>query len=614
MYLESRMSSGFFLKKKPPCTKLARARELENCSVQHRRKARCETRVVGKAILFDMMGRNPVNVLRWLFDSRHGPQGRLVPRWIFLRALAAIYFSAFYSLLFQIKGLIGPEGVLPAQQYLTAVAASLGASRYWYAPSLFWFSSTSTMLMAVMWIGLAASVLAFLNLWPRMCFFICFICFLSFIAASSVFSSYQSDGMLLEAGFLALFFAPRGPLPGWGASDPPSRASEFLLKWEWFRIYFESGMVKLLSGDIEWRNFTAMDEYYQNGPLPTWIGWYVEHLPHWFHAASVGATLALELVLVFMLFFPRRVRLICFFIVTPWELGVILTANYTFLNYLVLSLGFLLLDDKSVLWLVPARFRPYEQERSAETEPLEEPPLSILAARDATQVAQELERRLDARANETWRTRLAGHLRAIRLVAAAVMLCWIAYDTTVEMIGLPLRQIPLPTAPITALDPFRIANQYGLFAVMTRGRYDIEFQGSNDGSNWTAYPFRNKPQALNEPPRIYAPYQPRFDWNLWFASLGGWQQNDFVTLTEERLLVNSPAVLSLFRSNPFQESPPRYVRAVLWQYWFTSADEKRRTGNWWRREYIGLYAPELTLAADGDIAVVEWPADLPPHD
>ncbi|MGB6745191.1 MAG: lipase maturation factor family protein [Terracidiphilus sp.] len=569
---------------------------------------------MGKAILFDMMGRNPVNVLRWLFDSRHGPQGRLIPRWIFLRALAAIYFSAFYSLLFQIKGLIGPEGVLPVQQYLTAVAASLGASRYWYAPSLFWFSSTSTMLMAVMGIGLAASVLAFLNLWPRMCFFICFVCFLSFIAASSVFSSYQSDGMLLEAGFLALFFAPRGLLPGWGASDPPSRASEFLLKWEWFRIYFESGMVKLLSGDIEWRNFTAMDEYYQNGPLPTWIGWYVEHLPHWFHAASVGATLALELVLVFMLFFPRRVRLICFFIVTPWELGVILTANYTFLNYLVLSLGFLLLDDKSVLWLVPARFRPHEPERPAETEPLEEPPLSILAASDATQVAQELEQRLEARANETWRTRLAGRLSAIRLVAAAVMLCWIAYDTTAEMIGLPLRQIPLPTAPITALDPFRIANQYGLFAVMTRGRYDIEFQGSNDGSDWTAYPFRNKPQALNEPPRIYAPYQPRFDWNLWFASLGSWQQNDFVTLTEERLLVNGPAVLSLFRNNPFPESPPRYVRAVLWQYWFTSADEKRRTGNWWRREYIGLYAPELTLAADGDFAVVEWPADLPPHD
>ena len=133
-----------------------------------------------------------------------------------------------------------------------------------------------------------------------------------------------------------------------GVASPPSRASLFLLQWEWFRIYFESGVAKIAGGDPEWRNFTAMDEYYQNGPLPTWIGWYVQHLPHWFHASTVFATLALELGLVWMLFLPRRWRIACFFIVTPWELGIILTANYTFLNYLVLTLGFLLLDDRFV--------------------------------------------------------------------------------------------------------------------------------------------------------------------------------------------------------------------------------------------------------------------------
>jgi hypothetical protein len=567
-----------------------------------------------KVILFDMMGRNPGNLLRWLFDSRYGPQGRLIPRWLFLRALAAIYFSAFYSLLFQINGLIGPEGVLPAQKYLAAVGQSLGGSRYWYAPSLFWFSSTSAMLMAVTWIGLAASVIAFFNLWPRLSFFACFVCFLSFIGASSVFSSYQSDGMLLEAGFISLFFAPRGLLPGWGADSPPSRASLFLLQWEWFRIYFESGMVKLLSGDVEWRNFTAMDEYYQNGPLPTWIGWYVEHFPHRFHAATVAGTLVLELVLVFMLFFPRSVRLVCFFIVTPWEMGVIFTANYTFLNYLVLALGVLLLDDRFSRQFVPRRFAPHEPERGIETEPVEELPLSILAVGEASVATADVEPRQRVHTRRTWRARISAHLSALGLAVAAVMLTWIAYDTTAELIGLPFRHIPLPAAPISALEPFRIANQYGLFAVMTRGRYEIEFQGSNDGANWTAYPFRYKPQALNEAPGIYAPYQPRFDWNLWFASLGDWQQNDIVPLTEERLLVNSPAVLSLFRSNPFKEAPPRYVRAVLWQYWFTTAEEKRQTGNWWRREFMGLYAPEMTMTADGDIAAVQWPGELPPHD
>lgn len=569
------------------------------------------------------MRRQPlIDIVRWLFDGNRSPQGRLIPRWIFLRALALIYFSAFYSLLFQIKGLIGPQGILPAQQLLRAVAETLGGARYWYAPTVYWFSSSSAALMTITWIGLAASVLAFLNLWPRLSFVLCFVSFLSFVSASGVFSGYQSDGMLLEAGFLALFFAPRGLLPGWGAHDPPSRASWFLLQWEWFRIYFESGMVKLLSGDVEWRNFTAMDEYYQNGPLPTWIGWYVQHLPHSFHAAMVGATLAMEFGVVFLMFFPRRVRLICFCIVTPWEVGVILTANYTFLNYLVLSLGLLLLDDRLLMRFVPARWQPHEElYRPPDPPPdlSEEPPLSIVAA-DATghvaevaPAAAKTEPHTEIPLGKKWLGWIGSVVWAFRLGTAGLMLTWIFYDTTAEMIGLPLRGIPLPTEPIAALDPFRIANQYGLFAVMTRGRYEIEFQGSDDGQNWTPYLFRNKPQLLNEAPRIYAPYQPRFDWNLWFASLGDWAQNQIVPLTEERLLLGSPDVLSLFRGNPFPRAP-RYVRAVLWQYWFTSMDEKRRTGNWWRREYLGLYAPELTAATGGEFTVVKWPDELPPHD
>src|SRR5205807_2018273 len=209
-----------------------------------------------------------------------------------------------------------------------------------------------------------------------------------------------------------------------------------------------------------------------NGPLPTWIGWYLQHLPHWFHAATAFGTLALELFLVWMLFLPRRVRIVCFFIVTVWQIGVILSANYTFLNYLVLALAIFLLADR-----------------------------------------------------------------------------------------------------------------YGLFAVMTRGRYEIEFQGSNDGQNWTAYKFRFKPQNPYEAPRIYAPYQPRFDWNLWFASLGHWRSNSIVPRTEERLLEGSSDVLALFANNPFPQ-PPRQIRVLLWQYWFTSMQEKREEGLWWRRQLL----------------------------
>ena len=538
-----------------------------------------------------MMLSNRGSPLRWLFDSGRGPSNRLIPRWLFLRALAAIYFSAFYSLLFQIKGLIGPNGILPAGDYLAAVAQALGGQRYWFAPSLYWVSSSNAALMAVTWIGAAAAVAAFFNLWPRLSFFVCFVCFLAFVSATNVFSEYQSDGMLLEAGFLALFFAPGGLRPGWGEHSPPSRASLWLLRWEWFRIYFESGAVKLLSGDPEWRSFTAMDEYYQNGPLPTWIGWYAEHLPHAFHAFTAGATLVLELGLVFMLFLPRRARLVCFFIVTPWEIGVILTANYAFLNYLVLALGLLLLDDIFLGPLLPARFR---------------------APRDGEEQARR-QTQWGMRA-PTARIGTAAMLHALGLALTAFLLLWIGYDTSAELAGMFAPHSPLPQQPIALLEPLRIANRYGLFAVMTRGRYEIEFQGSSDGRNWTAYPFRYKPQALSQPPGIYAPYQPRFDWNLWFASLDDWRQNEIVPLSEERLLQNDRDVLALFAGNPFAHAPPRFVRAVLWQYWFTSESEKRRSGNWWRRQYLGLYAPELTPGPGGTYEAVEMPDGLPPHD
>ena len=526
----------------------------------------------------------------WLFDSRKGLTNHLMPRWIFLRALALIYFSAFYSLLFQIDGLIGSQGILPAKDYLAAVAASYsGLSRFWFAPSLYWLSASSHALMALTWLGLLAAVCAVLNLWPRLSLFVCFICFLSFVSAASDFSSYQSDGMLLEAGFLSLFLTPPGLRPGWAAKHPPIRASYFLLLWEWFRIYFESGAVKLLSGDSQWRHLTALDDYYQNGPLPSWIGWYIAHLPHWFHVATTAVTLVLELVIVLMLFFPRHMRMICFWIVTPWQIGVILTANYTFLNYLVLALGFLLLDDRFFHRCVPTRLRHLTRAETiveiADNNPASPAPSTILQ-----------------------------HLHSLCVAIVAVLLTCIGYATTAGLVGMFLRPNPLPLPPVEALRPFRIANDYGLFAVMTRGRYEIEFQGSNDNRNWTPYPFRYKPQALNERPGLYAPYQPRFDWNLWFASLGDWRQNQIVPLTEEKLLANDASVLRLFRGNPFAQSAPHYVRAVLWQYWFTSIEEKQRTGNWWRRSLLGQYAPTLTIDGGGKTSVIDEPDPLPLHE
>ncbi len=546
------------------------------------------------------------SALRWLFDSRRGAPDRLISRWLFLRALGCIYFSAFFSLVFQIRGLIGPDGILPANQYLQAVAHSFGyAHGLWFAPTLLWLASGPRMLSALCWAGMVASLLLAVNAWPRAMLLICFVCFLSFVSAAQDFSSYQSDGMLLEAGFIALFFVPSGLRPGFGSASRASRASLFLLQWEWFRIYFESGVAKIVGGDLQWRNFTAMDEYYQNGPLPTWIGWYMQHLPHWFHASTVFVTLALELGLVWMLFLPRRWRIACFFIVTPWQLGIILSANYTFLNYLVLILGFLLLDDRFLLPFLPQQWRASlvaTAPTSADASPSASEPSEPGTLREVTTEPLESEQgRL-----RSLSLALCQPYRVLKLFSIATVLSWILYATTAELIWM-FSAVPLPTAPVEALEPFRIANRYGLFGIMTRGRYEIEFQGSEDGKTWVAYPFRYKPQDVSAAPGIYAPYQPRFDWNLWFASLGSWRDYPIVPQTEVRLLSNDHDVLALFAKNPFPQEPPREVRAVIWQYWFTTMSEKRTRGLWWRRQFLGLYAPTIERAPDGNIHVVEWP-------
>jgi len=185
-----------------------------------------------------------------------------------------------------------------------------------------------------------------------------------------------------------------------------------------------------MGGDPQWRNFTALDEYYQNGPLPTWIGWYMQHLPPWFHAATAMGTLLLELGLVWMMFLPRRLHILCFLIITPWQIGIILSANYTFLNYLVLALGILLLDDRFVLpWLPRFMKRSYLTTKEAK-------PLSVPAPEDK------------------WRTRLRAQGSALKIAVTAVMLTWIFYATLAQMVWM-VKPWPRWTTPVSALEPFR---------------------------------------------------------------------------------------------------------------------------------------------------------------
>jgi lipase maturation factor 1 len=507
----------------------------------------------------------------------------LWPRWLFLRALGVIFGSAFYSLLFQIRGLIGPAGIEPADTYLAAVAAAVQrTTRIWTAPTLFWLSATDRALIAVVGAGLVAAALLTINVWPRVTAAVCTILFLSCVVALQTFSSYQSDGMLLQAGVAAVLLAPRGLRPGLGTWSPPAWASVWLLRWEWFSIYFGSGVVKLWSGDPQWRSLTAMDHYYENSPLPSWIGWYAQQLPHSVHAATAFLTLFAELVTPWVLLGPRRVRIAVAVVLTVFQIGIIATANYAFLNYLVLALGVFLVDDRALAGFA-RRLRSVRRADAADT----------------------------ARAP-------AAEPQPARVVHPSGYGHWIGPASTIVLVATVYlsassflaSKIPYAmTAPARYTEAFRFANSYGLFAVMTTAEYEIEFQGTRNDSVWVAYPFRYKPQDPFVAPGLYAPYQPRFEWNLWFASLGPWAENPWVVTTEARLLQDDPQVLALFAGNPFVTSPPRAVRTVLWRYWFTDAATRRRTGRWWNRESLGVFAGTVSRATDGSVQFI--PASLP---
>ncbi len=494
-------------------------------------------------------------------------------RWLFLRALGVFHFSVFYSLAHQIRGLIGDDGILPVRELFAFVRERDGLARFWTLPSLLWIAPDDRGLVALVLIGLAASVLVVGNVAPRASLAVCGVMFLSFVVAAQDFSSYQSEGMLLEATAAGFVLAPRGARPGLGAAHPPSRAARWLVLWECFRIYFESGIAKLASGDPSWRNMTAMDHYYENGPLPTWIGWWAQQLPHGFHAFTAILTLVVELVIVFGMFGPRRVRLATFANLTTLQIGIIATANYCFLNHLVLALGLLLVDDELLERLHPKLALPL--------------PLATAPSR-------------------------------LRLRASAAFIGFLFYASIAvfAFAGAP-EPISYLAAPAELFAHLRLANRYGLFARMTNVRYEIEFEGSRDGIAYATYPFKYKPQALDEAPGIYAPYQPRFEWNLWFCAIDeegvprgriihvARQTCPWVLTLEARLLARSPFVLALFREDPLHGEPPRFVRATLFRYWMTDPKTLRETHRYWRRERIGVYIDALGVDEDGTIYPVD---------
>lgn len=474
--------------------------------------------------------------------------------WLFLRLLALIHAVAFASAWVQLDALVGPRGLLPAERYFAAVRENLGAAAPAALPSLCWWFGTDEFLHVLCAAGLGLSLLLFLGFLPALCLALLWAAYLSLSLAGQIFFSFQWDTLLLEATLLAVFLAPWSLAPRWRPHAPP-RLAHLALVWLLFRLMFLAGVVKLASGDPTWRDLSALTFHYETQPLPHAGGWFAHQLPAWWHRASCAGMFALELVVPFFLFAPRTVRHNAALLLAALMVAVILTGNYTFFNALALALCLLCLDDR---WWRTAlgRFAPAR---------LDLP--SVAAPR--------------------WH----------RAVATGVAIAAIGYTLAQALPTVAGAPGVLPgLRPVAAVvAPFRSLNNYGLFAVMTHPRPELIFEGSADGRTWLPYEFPHKPGALDRRPTFVAPHQPRLDWQLWFAALGPPQHNPWVLALCEHLLRGTGPVLGLLAHNPFPAGPPRYLRVVRYEYRFTDAATRARTGHWWRRTPLDFYVPASSL-------------------
>ncbi len=476
----------------------------------------------------------------------------LVARWVFVRVIGLVYFIAFLSLLLQIRGLAGKRGILPAGEYLDAMKGQYGTAAYWRLPTLCWFGSSDQVLVALCVAGAAISCVVMCGFLPSICLFFLWTLYLSLFAACNIFLGFQWDILLLQTGFLTIFLAPLSLRPAWKVEGGGARIARWLLLWLLFCLMLESGVVKLTWGDRSWLDFTALTYHYQTQPLPLWTSWYMNQAPLWFQTMSVLYMYVAELAAPFSVFGPRNVRRAGAAVMISLQLLIAGTGNYCFFNLITIALCLLLLDDDA--WPAWCRNRLLNSPRGRGLQ---------------------------------WSPWLVAPVAGVDLLMSAMQ---IAYAFRAE-ISWPVSMVRFSDA----VSSFCTFNGYGLFRTMTKSRPEIIVEGSNDGETWLPYEFKWKPGDVNRCPGLVAPFQPRLDWQMWFAAFGSYQENPWFIFYLRRLLEGSPDVIGLMASNPFPAAPPRYIRASLYDYKFTKSGDNTRA--WWKRKYLGPYCPILSLSS-----------------
>ncbi|WP_303721818.1 lipase maturation factor family protein [Malonomonas rubra] len=467
---------------------------------------------------------------RIIFDLLLQPDpSYLAVQWLFLKLLAIVYLIAFWSLKSQLLGLYGRQGLLPIGVYLTRIQQSLGRKGLLRIPSLFWFKSDDRFLSQTANAGLLCSLLLLLGLWPPLLLLLLWLLYLSFVSVGRDFLSFQWDALLLETGFMSIFFA---------LVTPPSLLMIVSFWVFCCRFLLSAGIVKLSSGDPNWRRLRALDYHYWTQPLPNRLAWYAHQLPRWCQRLSTLGTFFFELLVPLLFLAPAPLRLLGFLLSIAFQLMLTASGNFGFFNLLTITLLVPLLDA-SYLW------------------PLQEllAPLTLLPDRSL-----------------------------LIVLLAPVFLSFILLNS-MQLFNLFIP--PLPRGRLMQfLSSWMISNPYGLFAVMTTQRLEFEIEGSCDGQQWQRYRFRWKPGDPARPPRQVAPHMPRLDWQMWFAALNPQRLDPWLATLLQRLLEGSTEVSALLQENPFKETPPTLIRLLLYRYQFTDRVTRRANGAWWKRNLI----------------------------
>ncbi|MFF0128892.1 lipase maturation factor family protein [Streptomyces mirabilis] len=454
-------------------------------------------------------------------------------RLVFQRALAVVYLVAFLGAALQFRALIGERGMLPVPRFLARVA-------FRDAPSVFHLRYSDRLFAAWAWAGCAVSVALIagldqqLPLWGAMALWLMpWAMYLSIVNVGQTWYAFGWESLLLEVGFLAVFLG--------NDEVAPPVVVLFLLRWVLFRVEFGAGLIKM-RGDSCWRKLTCLDYHHETQPMPGPLSWFFHHLPKPFHRAEVAANHFTQLVVPVLLFTPQPIATAAASLMVLTQLWLVLSGNFSWLNWTTIVLALSAIEFPTIPPHVAG------------------PPL--------------------------W--------YEIVVLAVAAGLVALSYRPARNLIS--RRQVMN-----RSFDPLHLVNTYGAFGSVSRVRHEVVVEGTADpvpreDSEWKEYEFKGKPGDPRHWPRQYAPYHLRLDWLMWFAALSPAYAASWFTGLVERLLENDRDTLRLLRRCPFPaDVPPRYVRARLYRYRYTTWHELRETGACWHRTYVREFLPPMRL-------------------